>query len=373
MKRILSIILALSLLLSGIALADVQSEICAPTTYSTVWQSKTGKTIITVDAVVEVPGAQQMMVYPTSQRKFSTDDMRRVAEACFGDMSYGTVPDSLEYFSQRVINSAPSDPAFGTVSALEENAAGRKALLSFVEYHDPEGKLWYGQIEFEGRGLTRYQLIDLPSTGTVDPACREKAIQIARAIDVQMGLAYEGRIEGYPYEGNGPFDRSGHGNMFIFTRMIDGEPVTWTNRDCQAYDNFQDTYNRKIPYETITVIIDQDDGAVWLQWNAPHTIDIASSQAASLLSFDQIMTIAAQLLPLKYQFQEQHLASRNQDANRLTVGCITLSYSRVQNRNNPTGFLMTPVWDFLNAENPAESLLTISAVDGTEIDRGFGY
>ena len=91
------------------------------------------------------------------------------------------------------------------------------------------------------------------------------------------------------------------------------------------------------------------------------------------MSFDQIMTIAAQLLPLKYQFQEQHLASRNQDANRLTVGCITLSYSRVQNRNNPTGFLMTPVWDFLNAENPAESLLTISAVDGTVIDRGFGY
>jgi hypothetical protein len=372
MRKMLTFLLALMLLCPA-ALADVQSQVNAPTAYNAVWQSNTGKTIITVDAVVEIPGAQQMMVYPTSQRKFSTDDMRRVAEACFGDMSYGTVPDSLEYFSQRVINSAPSDPTFGTVSALEENAAGRKALLSFVEYHDPEGKLWYGEFQFEGRGLNRYQLIDLPLMGTVDPACREKAIQIARAIEVQMGLAYEGRIEGYPYEGNGPFDRSGHGNMFIFTRMIDGEPVTWTNRDCQAYDNFQDTYNRKIPYETITVIIDQDDGAVWLQWNAPHTIDIASGQAAALLPFDQIMGVAAQLLPLKYQYGEINMAYRSQDANRLAVGRITLSYSRVQNRDNPTGYMMVPVWDFFNAENPAESLLTINAVDGTVIDRGFGY
>ena len=372
MKRILVFALVCALLCPT-ALADVQSQVSAPAAYHAVWQSNTGKTIITVDAVVEVPGVQRMMIVPTSQRVFNIDDMRRVAEACFGDMSYGDLPDSLEYFSQRVINSTPSDPTFGTVSALEENAAGKKALLSFVEYHDPEGKLWYGEFQFEGRGLNRYQLIDLPLMGTVDPACREKAIQIARAIDAQMGLAYEGLIEGYPYEGNGPFDRSGHGNMFIFTRMIDGEPVTWTNRDCQAYDNFQDTYNRKIPYETMTVVIDRNDGAVWLQWNAPHTIDIASGQAASLLPFDQIMGVAAQLLPLKYQYGEINLAYRNQDANRLAVGRITLSYSRVQDRNNPTGFLMVPVWDFLNAENPAESLLTISAVDGTVIDRGFGY
>ena len=372
MKRILAFMLAL-LLLCPSALADVQSQVSAPSTYNAVWQSNTGKTIITIDAVVEIPNTHQMMVYPSAQRVFSIDDFRRVAEACFGDTPYGDLPESLGSFSRRVINSVPSDPTFGTVSALEENAAGRKALLAFFEKHDPEGKLWYGQIEFEGRGLNRYQLIDLPSTGTVDPARREMAVQIAQAIDPQLGLAYEGVIEGYPYDGDGFFERSGHGNMFIFTRMIDGEPVTWTNRECQAYDNFQDTYNRKTPYEKITVIIDQDDGAVWLQWNAPHTMDIASGQPAALLSFDQIMSVAAQLLPLKYQFQEKNLVYRNQDANRLTVNRIVLSYSRVQDRDNPTSFLMVPVWDFFNAENPAESFLTVNAVDGTVIDRGFGY
>ena len=370
MKRILSIILTLSLLLPGIALADVQSEVSAPAAYHAVWQSNTGKTIITVDAAVEVPNVQRMMIVPASQRKFTINDMRRVAEACFGDTSYGALPDSLDTFWRRVINSAPSDPTFGTVSALEENAAGRKALLCFVEYHDPEGKLWYGQIQFEGRGLARYQLIDLPTAGSVDPACRERAVQIVQSIDAQFGLAYEGLIKGYAYDAA---EREGHGSMFLFTRTVEGVTVAWTNRECQAYDNFQDTYNRKIPYETITVIIDQDDGAVWLQWNAPHTIDIASGQAAALLPFDQIMAVATQLLPLKYQYGEINLAYRNQEANRLAVGRITLSYSRVQDRNNPTGFLMVPVWDFFNAEDPAESFLTINAVDGTVIDRGFGY
>ena len=106
---------------------------------------------------------------------------------------------------------------------------------------------------------------------------------------------------------------------------------------------------------------------------SPHTIDLSSGQAATLLPFDQIVTIAAQLLPLKYQFQEQYLAYRNQDANRMTVNRITLSYSRVQNRDNPENFSMLPVWDFFDADDPAKSLLTISAVDGTVIERGFGY
>ena len=34
---------------------------------------------------------------------------------------------------------------------------------------------------------------------------------------------------------------------------------------------------------------------------------------------------------------------------------------------------MMPEWDFFDADDPAKSLLPISAVDGTVIARGFGY
>lgn len=366
MRKLLVFMLICTLLCPA-ALADVQSQINSPTNYNAVWQSTTGKTIVTVQAAVEIPDLQQMMIYPASLRNFTADDFRRAAEACFGDTLYGTLPDSLDSVTQPGTN---SDPTSVIVRAAEENAAGNRALLTFDQLRGHDGKLWYGMIQFEGRGFARYQVLNLPKTGQVDPACREKAVQIVRDIDPQLGLAYEGLCE--KYETNG-FSSVGFGYMFIFTRRIDGVPIVWTNKDCQAYDNLQDTYNRKIPYEMLKIIVDPADGTAWLMWQAPHTIDIASGQPAALLSFDQIMSVAAQLLPLKYQFQEKNLAYRNQDANRLTVNRITLSYSRVQNRDNPTRFSMVPVWDFFNAEDPSESFLTINAMDGTVIDRGFGY
>lgn len=367
MKRILLIILTLSLLLPGIALADVQSQINSPTNYNAVWQSTTGKTIITVDAVVEVPGVQEMMVCPTSQRVFTIDDLYRVAVICIPYIGIGDLPNSLDSVTRPGVN---SDPTGIVIQAASENAAGNLALLTFNQLRRHDGNLWYGIIQFEDRGYARYQLADLPIAGAVNADSREKAVSIARAVDPDLSLVYEGLSMGY----NDDIGMSGLcGDMFIFTRSINGTPVVWTSKECYAYDDFGDTYNLKTPYESMTIIIDRHDGSVWLQWQAPHTIDIASGQAASLLPFDQIMTIAAQLLPLKYQFQEQYLSSRNQDANRLTVNHITLSYSRVQNRNDPTGFSMVPVWDFFNAEDPAESFLTVNAVDGTAIDRGFGY
>ena len=40
----------------------------------------------------------------------------------------------------------------------------------------------------------------------------------------------------------------------------------------------------------------------------------------------------------------------------MTVNRITLSYSRVQNRDNPENFSMLTVWDFFDADDPAKSL-----------------
>ncbi len=367
MKRILLIILIISMLLTSIALADVQSQVSAPTAYHAVWQSNTGKTIVTVDAMVEIPGVQQMMIYSSAQRVFTIDDLSRVALICIPYIGLGDLPISLDSVTRPGVN---NDPTGIVIRAASENAAGNLALLSFDQLRRQDGNLWYGIIRFEDRGYARYQIDDLPVTGTVNADSRAQALRIAQAIDPDMELVYEGLSIGYENDSGMSYLR---GNMFVFTRTIDDIPVVWTNQECYVYDNLGDTYNLKTPYESMKIIIDCQDDSVWLQWQAPHTIDTTSGQAAIFLPFDQIMTIAARLLPLKYQFQEHYLSSRNQDANRMTVNRITLSYSRVQDRNNPAGFLMVPVWDFFNAKNPAESFLTVNAVDGTAIDRGFGY
>ena len=364
MKR--TLLLMLALLLPALAAADVSAQVNAPETYSTVWQSNTGRTIVTVDAAVEIPAVPQLMIYPAVQRTFTADDLQR-ATVCFGGAPYSGMPSSLDSVTRPAANSNPTSVG---IRAESKNAAGNRALLTFVQHRRHDGNLWYGTIQFLGHGAARYQVDDLPTTGEVSAGAREKAVQIAQSLDAEMALAYEGRCMGYEYDGG---MSSLRGDLFIFTRKVNGAPTAWTSEDCQAYDNFEDTYQLKTPYEALRIIIDRYDGAIWMQWQAPHTIDLASGQAATLLPFDQIVTIAAQLLPLKYQFQEQYLAYRNQDANRMTVNRITLSYSRVQNRDNPENFSMLPVWDFFDADDPAKSLLTISAVDGTVIDRGFGY
>lgn len=160
MKRILLIILTLSLLLPGIALADVQSQINSPTNYNAVWQSTTGKTIITVDAVVEVPGVQEMMVCPTSQRVFTIDDLYRVAVICIPYIGIGDLPNSLDSVTRPGVN---SDPTGIVIQAASENAAGNLALLTFNQLRRHDGNLWYGIIQFEDRGYARYQLADLQS------------------------------------------------------------------------------------------------------------------------------------------------------------------------------------------------------------------
>lgn len=44
---------------------------------------------------------------------------------------------------------------------------------------------------------------------------------------------------GYEYDGG---MSSLRGDLFIFTRKVNGAPTAWTSEDCQAYDNFEDTY-----------------------------------------------------------------------------------------------------------------------------------
>lgn len=53
------------------------------------------------------------------------------------------------------------------------------------------------------------------------------------------------------------------------------------------------------------------------------------------------------------------------------VSKITLGYMRVRSMNAPDTYELIPVWDFFEGE--FDSLLTVNAIDGTIIDRDYGY
>ena len=88
MKRILLIILTISLLLPGIVLADVQSQVSAPVHVNESLASNTGKTTIEIDANVYVPQAEHVPIYQVQPRIFTQEEALAVGKAAFGNRTY---------------------------------------------------------------------------------------------------------------------------------------------------------------------------------------------------------------------------------------------------------------------------------------------
>ena len=150
MKR--TLLLMLALLLPALAAADVSAQVNAPETYSAVWKSSTGRTIVTVDAAVEIPAVPQLMIYPAVQRMFTADDLQRAA-VCFGAAPYSGMPSSLDSVPRPAANSNPTSVG---IRAESKNAAGNRALLTFVQHRRHDGN--YGTTQSNSWGTARHAI-----------------------------------------------------------------------------------------------------------------------------------------------------------------------------------------------------------------------
>lgn len=361
MKRLFAIIFALLLPVS-IASADIASRIYAPAQIQAVFISNTGKTIITVNASVEIPRVENIPVYAVDVGLFTMEEIERLTQTCFEGDAHTALPSDISVLLM------PEEPQNSyTITGTREDANGKRARLDIDTYFDHERRPFYTALFFNEPCEAYYGYIMEHSCGAIDEQLRQKAISIAKAIHPDFDLAYEEPAQDMSS------GRDHAGSRFCFTRTIAGINTVCTGEDCVSYDNFQDTYNRKYPYEKLVIVFDHASGAKLVYWECPYTLTEKLTDSADLLTFEQIMEIASRLLPIKYAYQEQYLAYRNQQAYCKTVDRITLSYTRIQSKNNPTQFQLVPVWDFFDADEPDMSLLTVNAIDGIVIDRGYGY
>ena len=114
-----------------------------------------------------------------------------------------------------------------------------------------------------------------------------------------------------------------------------------------------------------------------LYWYQPYDIVGTLQEDCSLLPFDSVMQVAGSILPLTLASYE-----RDGDGARARVTDIRLGYLRVMRPDQPDMLTLIPVWDFYGTvtfngsfiQNWAcHSWLTINAIDGTVIDRQYGY
>ena len=166
---------------------------------------------------------------------------------------------------------------------------------------------------------------------------------------------------------------SQHGWRFHYTRRIGEIAVTHVyQHGAQGARDMQ--YLPPLPYEKLWVDVGAD-GIFQVRYEHPVDITGMLMPDVELLSFEQIMEVFGAVAPLT-------IAAYEGDANNtLCIDRITLGYICVQMRDNPARCEMIPAWDFFGTRTIKNEKLdehnwshvTINAIDGTVIDRSYGY
>lgn len=399
MKRILAFLLMLLLLCSA-ALADVQSQVNAPAHVTDTFQSNTGKTVVSIDTDVMVPNVDKIPIYLISPRLFSAEEMTRAAEVLFGEREW---TGSTEYSTQSHTaydgsTSTIYQAWFGTVE--EGNGIYFPVSVSIMEvqgYRLTNGMMqktfirysrWNEQLldaslpHYDVEGVS--QLV-APADGRQPSGCgvsmeeaKEQAEAIVARIAPHMGYAGCGiktenaRQSLHPGQYSTDIDPAGlrEAWAFYYAPVYD-LPCNFAKSGLADYN-----YSVSCREESLCVVID-DEGVQDLYWYQPYDIVGTLRENCSLLPFDSVMQVARSILPLTLGSYE-----RDGTGARARITDIRLGYLRVMRPDQPDTLTLIPVWDFYGTvtfdggyvQNWAcHSWLTINAIDGTVIDRQYGY
>ncbi len=233
----------------------------------------------------------------------------------------------------------------------------------------------YGSGAIASYGLTRDIALTTPAIS------QEEAQAIADQAVSTLGLtdfSCTGKRIAPLFEGN-PKDGCKSLYEFLYTRSVNGVSVTYTNDNSSWPIENSDQVSEGWYYEKLRIFVD-DDGIYGFLWNGPSTVTEIVNEKATLLPFDQIKKIFANMILVKYGDYIGDDASKNIAIN---ITQVRLGLARVTEQDQNTYGLLVPVWDFFGTYDEGngypigydgyESLLTINAVDGSIIDRKIGY
>ncbi len=161
--------------------------------------------------------------------------------------------------------------------------------------------------------------------------------------------------------------------IFYYTPSLNNIVTTYYPQGPVVTEDSQ--YNQIQGYENIMICID-DSGLVSLNWSHYRTITENQTDNVALIPFEKIIENANQQFANAYSWNEGH------ESCQIKIDKISLGYMLVAQKNNDEYNLMIPVWDFYGdiaydggeyRDQGCYSLLTINAIDGSNIDRNLGY
>lgn len=274
---------------------------------------------------------------------------------------------------------------------IREFSIGTSVQVYRSEYADVNGRIC--GINEEAAGWSNLDFAEPATT-------KDEAIAIAKALLEQLGLTdmvcdeinplnYYKEVLFATYYSNPPlpevFDTGYH---MRFIRSVGGIPVTNTGGGSSSPEDGSDM-TCGWGYERIEVWVN-GDSVINFYWENPYTqpeIETASNQ---LLPFSDIQDIFAKMIMITNEdILAQNIANGFVVYKNMDVHDVTLSLMRIRDKGNATEGRLIPVWDFwamdkahvvdrsyseyVYQDGYDEVILTINALDGSIVDRGFGY
>lgn len=361
----------------------VQSKSDAPAHLSEVFTSNTGKVVITLDADVFAPDAAVIPIYQVRPRVYTDAELNAMAEVCYAGRAYAgdTVQQCIHqeksaqstfvfdlYTMSKTAVHPPMDTFMATALVLEDGS-----ILSAQARFDMQ------QIS----GQNYYWTVDawhVRREGSPDGCSlsREEALHAADEAVAAFAPGYAcagiGIIQG-ELLGNGASTTLSGEEAWVmyYTRMLE-LPVTYEVTEVSG------EYDQVAGYERLTVIVD-DTGIRSMLFDTPCEVIGMSAADCVLLPFAQVMEIVRKVMPLSFG----HLEGKYADV-RVNITDVRLGYMRVLSKDQPNTYEYLPVWDFFGTQQcrtqngevadnsaPFTSYFTVNAIDGTVIDRNYGY
>jgi len=406
MKRLMGLRMAVSLLfilwLPLTALADVVEQIQAPNhlTLDPI-VTNTGHTTIIIDAEVIVPQVNGLNVYPTASRQVTAEDIQTLCDFLgIDDSSVESKNGETPYpDSTREWGSLEVSGYYVCFDNTFWHGIPYGGQLSATLSNQP-----FEYVNSQYRGKTSPFLPDesMEACAYSRAEAEELATALAAAIAPELTMEAKGVINGSHWLGGWteaelkasherakdiPIPTAYH---FTFSRQIDGVPLYSV-----AWDGSDNEHRPVVRDEWLSIVISDEgvDSAVY--WD-PAVVGEPIQTHVELMPFEQIIDVAESILPLKAMSQESTttktgLPNPTYDAKETvyTIDRITLGYMRVLQQDDPSSFLIVPVWDFWGSgrqrlhyangdwndwsELNTDTLLTIHAMNGLVIDRSYGY
>ncbi len=396
MKRLISLSLSLLLLLlASLASAEtLREQVGAPETYQNTYYSNTGRTQIAVDARVEVPDVTVVPTYAVTVRDFTAEEAWRLAELTdpdkgwFRDSKEELPPDELDYMREGANKEYESTSMFlnlpqpysAYISLWNSYMLGhftRQPRVRQLEYrwHDPDTHLFfYCHMSFLHQETVGKTLEGQPLTV-------EEATEMANDFMEKMAPEYELRFVA------GTEGEKGDGKVykhlaycFGYTRTVGGIPITCVEFSHNSME-FNDMPMAPAPGQELINLVIHEDKVVGFTWKDPYEIGDVLQETVKLMPFEEIMGIFGTIAPLSVQYTENDQGRESKANNGMRINEIRLGYMPVLQKDNPNQWELRPVWDFIGwrilplttYDWPCHSQMTIDAIDGTVIDRSYGY